>query len=792
MATTTPPGLKAPDDPRLNTGTIEEQITTSIARGFETVLSDKKSAEREMISAAKELKEAALVMTRVARDAAVASGGSAGVVAAPSARGSAVSVAAPGRVAFAAEEYLHNVRRAEPEDFSAAVQSGGIHELAKVRRTDLRNTVFNAINDRVQNTMPESPDRYVQGPDGRMMLMAPGVSMDAHGRYRDQHGRYVSATQAATAVDEDEASIARHYARSMTLRAGGMRVAEAWRSGQPIGRSLMASLPQGALKAAGTVALAASVAKQGWEWAQGQYAENQKYQEIYGGSNIEQFGTRFDRWKTGFFGNFSLLGGGAYSQAWDDAAQLGLRGGAQDRYIDANIGLRNMGVNGQQTREILNTTVEADLSLRGLAESIKMVNNAARDAGMNASRARDIFMKNYEASSSVMFGQEGVKGFSAALTSAQISSLPRSMWGIDLTGTFTRGNMDFAFAQRLGQDVTQFRTMANNNPATRTMMSEEMVKRQLTNLRSRSGKTIPQVVEEFMNTLGTPYSPEVHGVELGQAIEQAGFLREIIGQIVNQGLGTSMSDPEALIFAGTMFTTESLSGRLAQNTTDQINAYKPFQVRGEDAELAVWDDFVGASQEPLEGYYMSGLGGLSEAEKYPVFTGGEMEGATRYPIAEALVQGARDMGMDEDTKVQVETTDANGKKVWKVVSLKEALFSFPDQIQSGKAKIVGGASEEYLDKPITEIFGISPEALDGISYDAGSSGRSYEGGQLANEFFDERRKDEGGGEGGSTTNVVIGLDPRAYQFLTVLVNGNPYSPSSGNYGGTALELPTGP
>lgn len=797
MATTTP-GLKAPDDPRVNPGTIEEQITTSIARGFETVLSDKKSAEREMVAAAKELKEAALVMSRVARDAAVASGGGAGVVT-PSARHTAISTAVPGRVASAAEEYLHNVRRAEPEDLGAAVRAGGMHALAKARRSDIRSSVFNTISDYVQNTMPESPDRYVQGPDGSMMLMAPGVSMDAHGRFRNEHGRYVSAAEAATAVDGDQASIATHYARSMALRSTGMKVAEAWRSGQPIGRSIMSALPQGALKAAGTAAIVATTAKKAWEWTQGQYAENQKYQEVYGGSNLDQLPERFDRWKTGVGGYFTLMGRGAYEGAWDDAMNMGLRGRQQDQYIGANIGLREMGVNRDQTRDILNTTLEADLGLRGLAESIKQVNTAAREAGMNASRAREIFMKNYEASSSVMFGQEGTKGFAASLTSAQISALPRSMWGVDLTGTFTRGNMDFAYAQRLGQDVTQFRTMANNNPSVRTMMSESQLRQMLERLPSRTGRSIQQVVTEYLATIGGTYSPHVHGAALGQKIEEAGFLRETIQQVVNESLGTNMQASEALIYVGSLFASGGMSGRLAEDASKQVSDFRTTTFGSVNTDpqgnADVMDNFVSyrdsgdSNRKGLETAYLNMLAGNSGPNADGNFAG-LRQGGTRYPVVEALIAGANDMGLSDETMVQVETKE-NGKTVFKVVPLKEALFYFPDQIQSGKARIVGGASDEYMDQSTTDALGISPEAVEGIAVDNGSSGRAYEGGQDAGEYYKERAQSGEEGDHG-TTNVTIGLDPRVQQLLTVLVNGSPYSPSSGNYGGTAPELPTGP
>ncbi len=851
-----------PNDPRNPVGTIEQQITAAIAAGFQTVLGTKQAQDQEMVSAAKELRDAALMMTRVARDDFVAGGGLRAERGAPSAKSVPQTTRHATKVATTfsetAEQYLREdlgAKIAVTEgirdlDYGGAMASGGIEGLRGATRAGLRNSVFNAIASRVQSALPENPNDlsmvdshgrlhdpagrflhsasgYLRSKDGSLRLLGKGISMDSRGRYRDAHGRFVSASTASTAVDESEfMDTVTAYNRGMAMKSVAMRGLEAWKDGQPVGRALMAGLPQGVLRAGGAAVAGLTAAKGAWEWGQGQYAANHDLQQYYGGSNMDQWGDRFNRWTNSLRGFFSFQGSDQYDQYWNNAMELGLRGGSRDKYIDASADIYGQGADGGQVKAILETAVTAGHQLGGLAGVIRDVGNAAREAGVSAKNARDIFIANYKASSETMFSEE-TQGFSGDMAQAQ-SQLPRRFQDMSLTNLYTNTTMDFLYASQAGMGITQFRTEANENPSVRVTQSEEWVKRQLSMIRSQTtGKSLPVTVNDFVGQLGVPYNSEYHSELLGAWIERQGFLRETLGLIVRttQNFDSEMSDADAVIWAGELFIEgQSVGSQMAQAEAAAEERRTAAPATRESSAQSLYD-WAGSTWDPLETAYLTGMSPNHRAlattidpsnpgsdpwnptwedgtqRPYELPSTSDLEGQMNYPLVQEMISRQSELGISSETKVAVYTADG-----WKEVSMAEAVIFFPDQLQSGIARIRSGAAERTINRTIPEILGYGSTDLQSVNptsinsawarFEGGTSISAPAGSTSPTSILDATGASlpsspsilSAGGNERPTQTVVLTLDPQVRDFLKVVFMGDdpsstgPIAPRRGTMG----------
>lgn len=852
MATSvTSPVAKALGDPRSPSGTIEQQISAAIAAGFQTVIDDRVAQQREMTEAARELREAAQIMKRVAREDSVASGDALATTrATPSAntarhRGHR-NVQVADAVIHSAEQYLREdiggKIASSPSygnsDYSAAVASGGISGLESTTRQGLRNSVFNSIGKRVLSTIPANPGDltkidaqgrmhdpsgmflhsatgYVQGADGTTQLLGPNVSMDSRGRFRDMTtGQFVGAADAA--VEVENASMAdslRHYNRTMAMRSVAMGGLDAWRSGQPVGRALMAGMPAGALKAAGV----AGAAWHGFQMVQGKVKnyddEFNRMRQVYGGDNWDAAGEKFDRFKSNIQGRlvdafgFTSVGGLKEREAFDQAAMgHGFRGNRREQYTDEAINLRHQGVGADQINQIFSIATDAGHSLDGFVAALKLVKETARDAGINATRAREIFIKNYEASSEFMFSGEKSKMMAAGQAAAQVT-LGRRFGDIDLTGTFTNANMDYLFAARTGQTINDFRSQADADPGQRVIQSEDWLKTQLGYVTSsKNGKRFPQIVAEFEATLGTTYKPDAHGTSLGAWITREGIPIEVVNDMVQQTGVEGMSMSDAVIYAGQLFIKGFMTpGAQAQATTDAQNkAMTPFKETGEKNNGYGGVMFEGGPNAPtaLESAYATGIDpGKPTSTVYENnldylqdFRGDDLIGVQRYPLVEQMLREADKYGITSTTKVAVQTKDG-----WREVEMWQAVGDFPDQLQSGVARIISGAKSEWLGRSLPEVLGVIAigTTLDpSLQINSGSSSQSYSGGTPTDApsgatGFGSGIPTSGGMNPGMANNSVqIVMDPRLQGILQAVVIGDPYSPSPRKTARAGVMIPT--
>lgn len=175
------------------------------------------------------------------------------------------------------------------------------------------------------------------------------------------------------------------------------------------------------LKVAGGAGLAVMAGTQAVQFAQNQRMANAEYQSVLGGSNAEGFGERIQE-KMFNFQNMGVLGFGQSSQIYKNAMSLyGTDRGGRESYMDTATGLyKDLGMDPAQSHEFLSAAVEQGVeALSTMANAIKGVSAAAREAGTSAETARNLFMTNFSNLADTMPGGSAAMG-AQALTTEQL------------------------------------------------------------------------------------------------------------------------------------------------------------------------------------------------------------------------------------------------------------------------------------------------------------------------------------------------------------------------------------
>lgn len=773
-----PPGR--PQEPPRKGETIEAQISGAIAKGFETVLTDIRAQNAEMISALKEISRRGQVSSSTS-------------VSAPSVRRSGPAV----NVAVDASERAESLSKRL--DTPHNVHNASVKESAPETRKNLRESLADSFSRHAEAWVPgvlgqaEDGSSYTgvtrrlrhgvhMGANGRYyekgkkgsiraedafetLKLREGYGLDENGVMRNAHGRFGHIEHATEA---EEAGLLRRGI--MANRA--IDVAQAWKNGEPIGRALMHAAPPGLLKAAGYGAMAIQVAQaadKGWQKIQNQYAENRKYQEYYGGSNMDQVGERANRWfNKNIRGRFSLLGGDAYDELFGQAMDMGLRGSHRDDYIKYGSQIMGQGADAGQARELMSITLESGgtaRSLRELVGALKDVSNVAREAQVSSKEAREIFIQNYKAATSMMFGPSGSAIDQAqAYTQSAVGMGHAYMNSVDYTGMNDK-KFAYANAATMGIAPSQYYVMQEQYSSLPGMSAnEDRVREVLNQLQSETGgnRTVEQVVADFQKKLGRPLD-ESDYYDLGVELESAGFNRDTVFSVLST-FGIKVDSPAAAMgVAGNLFTANAPSqtaARLQGSTVDRLTA-------APDLGRVKIGSSVPSNTNAYSDLFDVQPGWNNALRDIYTKTGAGNRVVSRLPgtVELELLRNVGSYGLDPDTKVLVRAGNED-----RVVTLQDALKYFPDQISNGSAKIMEGDQEGKTIADIMKFTGTS------VAQQPTTSGSTHAGiGEaLADYRSEEQSKDSG--EKGSESKVMIDLKPRVAEIFDIYLNGKYYQP----------------
>lgn len=633
-----------------------------------------------------------------------------------------------------------------------------------------------------------------------MILSGGYVLNPVTGGYMDPDGNEVSAAEAASMANSPPEM--RSTARNLAMTSTAARVAQSWSEGAPIGRSLMSAAPAGLLRGAGIAGIALAAGNQALDFYQGEVAQLNQNRGIYGDISVgESYGMRANEWvNKNLRGRFSSLGAGAYDQLFQSGSQLALKGSALDEYIDTGAEIMGTGASGAQTTQIMKTVIEAGSSLAGLADSIRMVNDAAKDAGINAGRAREVFIANYEASSDVMFGASGAirSRTAASLASAQVNQ-GREFQSVNYGGAFTDPMQNRMTAASAGISNTEMLSLRQSNPGGAAMLDEARQLETLNRIPTANGQTVQQLVDEWIASQGGYYDPATMQDALGIHLLDVGGIDPVVAQQFLSAVGIRADQGQALGVLGNMFTTASATQQVQRDSAAARDAFTPTRLSLESNTIG-GDGMALApgvlAPSGLVGAYAAGLNGGVEFARggeggYEEFKKLVDSGAMNSPVAEYLINNGREMGISGDkTMVRVKDGDS-----FKVVTMSEALQYYLDQITDGSAIIVDGASEDVMNSPIGRTVGLPADMPTQQSFGelmgvTGSSSTYAPGVSLprASESVgvpfeewakarQEENKEDGGSSGGSG-KVTIGLTPEAQRILQVMDANDPYMVSA--------------
>lgn len=673
-------------------------------------------------------------------------------------------------------------------------------------RRGIREGVFASLSARADEAASPLRSGTMMDLDRNLITLRPGVSLDPFsGNYVDEGGNFLRAEDAimdSLSPDEQD-SLANRAARY----GYASQVMRGWSQGQPIGRSIAAALPTGAIKAAGLAGAGVFLADRGLRFFQDQHEANRQLQEVYGGGNLEFFGERARRWwERSVVGRFDPLGMRNIEALQQGATQLGLRGDDMQTYMGVGRDIMGQGVNAQQTQRLLELSINAGQGLAGLADAIEQVNQSARDAGINASRAREVFLQNYEASSSIMFGSPAAQELATYATMGQLrQARPFQQYG--LMPGFDHEGSQYLQAFRAGMTYPEHLLAQRESPGGAIMAQEEDLKLLLNSLQSPTGERMEDFVDRWVRENGG-YEPRFDQIALGDALLAEGWDPNMVAVAV-RSRGHNISPDAVLGWAGNLFTDQSPGNISLRGEQERIEHFRDRQVvesegdrrrpgtaREMDPTIAGdFRDFFFEGPSPhargttrgLRMAYASGLAGeavttetLDEA----------LIGRERSPIVEAFINQLGDFGITtdrdgrSDARVRVRTGSG-----FRVVTLDEALRYFQDQIESGDAIFVDGVSDEYIGAPIAEALGVPAQVrgeIDVTSSGAGMSGLTMDdvfGGGFRDAFSDtlqrasagedfeqwredlDRRQEEDRRERGEGERVVLELTDEAKRLL---------------------------
>lgn len=610
--------------------------------------------------------------------------------------------------------------------------------------------------------------------NGQLMKFSGAVHhLDENGNPFDAAGNALDAAEHLTPVSAAEQA---QVTRRLALAHTATDASAAFAQGAPVGHALAAFIP-GAVSTLATAAVGYEALNKGAEFVQGQVAANRGLQSHYGGSINDQWGDRAAQWyNRNITGRFSSLGAENYDELFQGAEGLGLRGNRRQSYIGTGAGIMMTGANADQTKEIMGTALETGQGLQGLTKAIKSVGDAARDAGIDAAKARDVFIKNYSASSDMLFGSPGAaKDLATFLTNFSTSN-GQAYQGVDYSG-ITSENTNVANAARLGLSPTQFTAASRVNPVLPIAASEDNAKKQLSAISGSDGRTFPQWVTDYL-TSHPDWDPNLEAdlIDITDYLtDQGGFRPDIIAGILQMN-GTNVAIPDqAPGIAAKMFTTDSMTQQALNQQTAKTQSLARTDPNKVDPTYGNSDTDIKNINSNWEAARLASVGSqtnLQHGQNSPAKV-------APYPVVEALYQDRDALGIQDPSKQKVRVTK-QGKLA--VVSLEEAISVFPDQIQDGSAVFLGGVNDgksvaEAMSLPsdVTAVKSTSGADMNPKTA-AGIPDKDFTDPKIDQSFADYKKAQDAATNktkaktdaSTSSTKVTIDLDPKIKPYFIAL------------------------
>jgi len=804
------------------------EISTAIAAGFSSVIHDMRAMHAEMVNMSRTIAQNADISARRYSTASAIPDGQGGL-SSPSGmsqEGAAYSAGRARAVATVAGSLpiappVDNVSR-DANAFSdayARASSGGVLQ-------DARAGLANRIAERAQNWAGPQPIQDPRDPnvfyrfdpnvswneaagrwqnrvtkqfvsqssmDATRIVQTPGFKQLPNGSWQNiATGKFASISEvkaAATGLDE----MARIASRQRT--AGAISSAtNAFASGQPLGKSLLAALPAESAatvgRVAGTAAAVYGMYRQGAAKSQELYAKGQAISQYTGGSAFEGYKESLRDDFRSYLAGFNLFGPGAGDMRalLGQANQLGMRGQRKDEFV--SYGMDMMGdlkMGSQEVTRIMSAVILAGDSLGGLSQNLQQLNVAAREAGRSTLQARDDFLKVYNSyQTGVLAGSEGAKGIASSLVSESLG-LGEGSAQIGLSATTASIQ---AVAGRSGSTYAEIATgLRGTGTAQANAVSQfyASAKQLLDNHTGTSGISFGQFARQWLrdwsenhkrdadydenNPFGKVFTEQVFRNQAIDAALNAGFRIEIITRIMQSAGFTTDQPNDATMFVvainvysdeiagelGATSSTATAGSTLGQSAAAQQQRIAPTETSASGG-IETFGNYNEAGGRALDyaiaQYANYGTGNFDPLVNYLGSQGIVPEGTNREDVVSALQSGTGSRSFIFEqlmTDVGLSSGELKG-------NLDDRMVDYGEEGFAGLKVEVGG--QEYT-------IGEAAMNSDVIAAIQRGEGTIKTGDQASRTISELYGMPEGGYPNASGSTVQIRLTPWAERFFEI-------------------------
>lgn len=502
---------------------------------------------------------------------------------------------------------------------------------------------------------------------------------------------------------------------------------------------------------------------------QSQRQKNAYYQNIEGTNNAHGFGERWNE-ALGSFTTMGMFAPGEYSELYKGATALGYTdrsdGKFQSRGNVIDFGYTNKREMGMDANESLQyatmASKSASTSFQALSQVLQQVSEDAGKAGVNANLARQQMMGYYNTL------LKSVNGPAALQTAGAMESFQTSMGKTfstaDMSGAYSTG-MNYMVASTNGMTYNQFMATQMKNPlAAEQMRSKTM------------GTGLDAVITQDMRTWIRDQVNQVGGIAAVQADAQSGgpgILDQIFPDFLQAFPAVDWNSIRAILqtFTGTKFTSDTQAFQALVNYVMGNDLHKTAIAQAKQSQVHAADFNSGGGTTSFSNMQKS-LGEDSwghNSAAGTAYADRARKNNTRDPMIEAMFNQMDSQGMDQDSQM-VKVWASDGPRV---VSLKEAIEKFPDQLATGKASFVGGQWDKQTVSGVTKMSNDMSDsrvsAATAEQKDAANRGT----GKSLTDYMKEHPEQYGQKPGtASNVNVTISLTPTAAQLFQTSVTNN--------------------
>lgn len=501
-----------------------------------------------------------------------------------------------------------------------------------------------------------------------------------------------------------------------------------------------------------------------------QQDKNNYYRNIEGGTHGNAMGERL-REEGYAFGSSMVFGGDEARQAYKGVTRIGYtnrtdqRSGGTTRaqaldYVYEGKKSRGQSVDeGLMQLEVASRSLSTSLS--GLNDSMERVSESAGKAGVNTEMARRQMLTAMSAG--IAKGQgAGATGFAEAVVSTNVS------YGRDYASQVNSSKMysrDFEYraAAMSGMTAGALRNQQRRDPAGAMGAMQKVMDQSLSSagITPEMKSWIKQRVDTAGGADALRNQPELANIIGGEFLDQfldkmdPNAFTDVVGQLAGQDFGGNVEMAARFLVeqvGGNTMAANAKKNQMQVGLTDAKGKMADgTKNAGVSSSIDKFDDLTHTARAA------SYLGRSYQSDAAKAYIKGSEKSGKRDPIMEALLQNEAVMGgKGNDTKVEVQT-----KSGGRVMSLKDAIKEFPNQVASGKAKVVEGEDG---------IIGQSTADLAGGKADLSRDWKSeVQKDTKTGKSTAEWQRDQGKGLGSG--DAKIGLTPEAAKLVTILNQG---------------------